>query len=86
MRQTPLRSRPVRAAGTNTDTARLAMLAREGTELNRDDFARVLGVPPAMVGRWELGAARPSAAEQALLRAIAATPEVCLLLIHGEAS
>lgn len=86
MRQTPLRSRPTRALGTNTDTARLTLLAREGTELHPDDFARVLGVPSSTVARWELGAVRPNETEQALLRAIAADPEVCLLLIQGGAS
>lgn len=62
------------------------MLAREGTELDRDEFARVLGVPPAVVARWELGALRPGPTEQALLRAIASDPEVCLRLIEAQVS
>ncbi len=84
MRQTPLPR--LRALESNPDTARLARLAREATELDRDDFARVLRVPPVTVGRWELGATRPGPVEEVLLRAIAADPEVCLRLIEGSAS
>lgn len=82
MKQT-LRSR-ARALDLKGDTARLALLAREGTELDRDDFARVLGVAPPTVARWELGVARPNDTELMLLRAIAADPEVCLRLIEGQ--
>lgn len=76
--QTPVRARPNRTLG---DIARLALFARERTELDRDDFARVIGIAPATVARWELGVARPTPAEVSLLKLIAADPAVCLRLL-----
>lgn len=78
MNRTSVRARPNRYLG---DTARLAQLARQRTELDRDDFARVIGVSPALVAGWELGLARPAGAEVTLLELIAADPSVCLRLL-----
>lgn len=61
-------------------TEALALRARRVTELEVDDFARLIGVRPEVVGAWERGERAPPPIGARLLELIVARPDVALTL------
>jgi putative transcriptional regulator len=56
--------------------------ARKQIGLSRDDFARMFGLSPATVRKWENGERDPTGAARALLTIIMREPEAALRAIR----
>jgi len=69
--------------GQPSSTAALARAARAKTELELEDFAKLLGTPAGEVDAWEKGVSAPPPIGACLLKLILSNPEVCLHLLHA---
>jgi putative transcriptional regulator len=57
---------------------------RENLRLSQNEFASLIGVNPRTLQNWEQRRRRPSGPAAALLKIVAAAPQVALDALHGD--
>lgn len=72
--------------GVIQDGESITARARRVTELELEDFARLLGTEVEVVSSWERGTRSPPPIGLRLLELIVARPDVCLTLVGLERS